>query len=96
MLGMAYDLAGQRDSAIAVLDRYRRSTDLTRNNVDPTFLAGALKRLGELYDAKGDAKHALEAYDMFTRLWSSADPALQPRVKAVRARAEQVRTKLGA
>ncbi len=96
MLGIAYDLAGQRDSAIAVLDRYRRSTDLTRNNLDPIFLAGTLKRLAELYDAKGDAKHALEAYDMFTRLWADADAALQPRVQAARTRAEQLRTKLGA
>jgi tetratricopeptide (TPR) repeat protein len=95
LLGYAYDLAGERDSAIAVLDRYRRSTDLSRSNLDQQFLAASLKRLGELYDQAGDAKHALEAYEQFTRLWQDADPALQPKVKQVRARAEQLRSKLG-
>ena len=95
LLGWAYDMAGQKDSAIAVLDRYRRSPDLERSNLDQIFLAASLKRLGELYDAKGDAKHALEAYESFTRLWQDADAALQPQVKAVRARSERLRTKLG-
>ncbi len=95
LLGWAYDMAGQKDSAIAVLDRYRRSPDLERSNLDPVFLAASLKRLGDLYDAKGDAKHALEAYEGFTRLWQDADPALQPQVKAMRARAERLRNTLG-
>ena len=94
-LGYTYDLAGQRDSAIAVLDRYRRSPDMERTNLDAVFLAASLKRLAELYDAQGDAKRALEAYDAFTRLWSDADAPLQPKVKAARARAEQLRAKLG-
>ena len=96
LLGYTYDLAGQRDSAIAVLDRYRRSPDMARISLDAIFLAATLKRLGELYDAKGDAKHALEAYEAFTRLWQDADAPLQPKVKAARARAEQLRAKLGA
>ncbi|MBI3792885.1 MAG: hypothetical protein HY275_18660, partial [Gemmatimonadetes bacterium] len=95
MLGLAYDLAGQRDSAIAVLDRYRRTPDLSRTNLDQLFLAAVLKRLAELYDAKGDATHAIEAYDAFTRLWQDADAPLQPKVRAARARADQLRAKRG-
>jgi len=47
----------------------------------PTF-----KRLGELYEARGDRAKALESYGRFVDLWKSADPELQPLVRDVRAR----------
>jgi hypothetical protein len=47
---------------------------------------GALQRAGELYEAKGDKANALAYYGRFTKLWSEADPELQPVVKDVKAR----------
>ena len=50
------------------------------------LLGPSLKRLGELYEAKGDQKKALEYYARLLDLWGNADPDLQPVVKDVRAR----------
>ena len=54
--------------------------------VDPIFLAGVRRRLGELYEAKGDTAKAVEHYQAFVEQWKSADPELQPRVAEVRRR----------
>ncbi|HEX7122860.1 MAG TPA: hypothetical protein VF178_10860 [Gemmatimonadaceae bacterium] len=50
------------------------------------FLAGAHKRLGELYEAKGDRERAMSHYAAFIDLWKNADPDLQPLVKQARDR----------
>ena len=76
MLGRAYDLAGQGDSAIAVFERYVASpwmfrtviTGVTLNQLDATQLAPILRRLGELYEAKGDNAKAVSHYTAFVRL----------------------------
>ena len=52
----------------------------------PTRRAGALQRLGELYEAKGDAANAAKAYREFIELWKNADPELQPRVAEAKRR----------
>jgi tetratricopeptide (TPR) repeat protein len=90
-LGAAYDLAGDRDSAIAVFERYRTTPEMFRINVDANFLAGVQKRLGELYEAKGDKARALSAYEQFVTLWRAADPELQPAVQQVRQRIATLR-----
>ena len=95
-LGYAYDLLGQRDSTIAIYERYRASADLSRVNQDPIFLAGIHKRLGELYEAKGDAKRAIDSFQRFVDLWGTADAPLQPRVRDARARLDALRAKAGA
>ena len=49
-------------------------------------LAPTYVRLGELYEAKGDRRRALEYYGKFVDMWKKADPELQPRVADVRRR----------
>jgi hypothetical protein len=44
------------------------------------------ERLAQLYDAKGESAKAVKYYQKFVELWKSADPELQPRVVAARAR----------
>jgi eukaryotic-like serine/threonine-protein kinase len=86
-LARAYDLAGNADSALAVFSRYTDSpSDPTRIFGDAFTLAGAHKRLGELYEAKGNREKALSHYAGFVELWKNADPELQPLVKQVRDR----------
>ena len=88
-LGRAFDLAGQPDSAIATLERYITQPFWNRQmdrRADPYHLAGAHKRLGELYEAKGDGQRAATHYAAFVGLWKNADPELQPKVAEVRKR----------
>jgi tetratricopeptide (TPR) repeat protein len=84
-IARAYDLNGNADSAIAVFARY---TDAVYRLpfVDGLQLAGSHKRLGELYEAKGDRQNAAAHYAKFIELWKNADPELQPKVAEVRKR----------
>ncbi|MFI5230221.1 MAG: protein kinase [Gemmatimonadales bacterium] len=90
-LALAYDAARQPDSAIAVLTRYVESTAiLNRFETDKIFLAGSYKRLGELWDAKGDREKAAHYYTKFIELWKNADPDLQPQVTEVRKKLQRL------
>ena len=83
----AYDLAGNEDEAIAWFERYVTSNYPYRGrDTDYQYLAGVYKRLGELYEAKGDREKAASYFSRFVDLWKDADPELQPRVAEVRAR----------
>ena len=95
-LGYAYDLAGRRDSAIAVLERYRSMPDLSRTNLDAVYLAGTYKRLGEMYEAAGAHEKALGAFEAFVSLWATADAPLQPQVREAKKRIEALRGKVRA
>jgi eukaryotic-like serine/threonine-protein kinase len=49
-------------------------------------LGPTYKRLGELYEERGDAVKALDYYGRLVDLWKNADPELQPAVRDVRQR----------
>ena len=85
-LARAYDLAGNADSALAVYARYVGTSEHNKLATDAVYLGPSLKRLGELYEAKGDRENAIKQYTRFAELWKSADPELQPQVAAVRDR----------
>jgi tetratricopeptide (TPR) repeat protein len=83
----AYDKAGQADSAIAVYERYVNSTSVDfRMFIDQYWLAPSYRRLGELYEARGDRGNARKYYESFVEIWRDADAELQPQVRAVRER----------
>ena len=84
MLGRAYDMAGNADSAIAVFERFLGTPTMDRSGVDGPFRPVVHQRLGELYEAKGERERALEHYRAFLDLWKDADPELQPRVTDAR------------
>ncbi|HXY29861.1 MAG TPA: protein kinase [Gemmatimonadaceae bacterium] len=85
-LGRAYDLAGNADSTIAIFERYLSSTSNGRMTMDPIYRAGIYKRLGELYDSRGDRDKAIQNYSAFVSLWRNADPELQLKVAEVKRR----------
>jgi tetratricopeptide (TPR) repeat protein/TolB-like protein len=93
-LGRAYDAVNQADSTIANLERYLAMPARNRINADSWMLGPIHKRLGELYEAKGNAKRAAEEYATFVELWKRADPDLQPKVAEARTRLERVRRAL--
>jgi hypothetical protein len=61
-----------------------------RFNTDGAFLAGSYKRLGELWEAKGDRAKAAHYYAKFLDMWKDADAELQPAVAQVRKRLAQL------
>ena len=76
------------DSTISAYERYLGTPNIQKleNSFDPWFVAGMHKRLGELYEAKGDRDRAVSHYLQFVALWKHADPELQPKVANVRRR----------
>ena len=87
-LGQVFDAANQPDSAIAQYEKYIATPHGLRSSeeMDPTSLAAIHERLGQLYEAKGNADKSAEHYRAFIELWKNADPELQPRVAAARRR----------
>lgn len=85
-IGRAFDMAGKPDSAIAAFTSYLGIRSPRRSFTDGLALAGIHKRLGELYEAKGNRADALSHYNTFLSLWKDADPELQPKVLEVRQR----------
>ena len=86
LLARAYDLGGASDSAIAVYERFIVRPWLDRVEADGPYLAAVHKRLGEMYEAKGQREKALAHYRIFIDLWKEADPELQPKVTDARQR----------
>lgn len=85
-LGQAYDRARQPDSALAAYERAGTAAGLYWLYDVNLSLAPTLRRLGELYEERGDVAHATQYYGRFVDLWKDADPELQPIVRDVRAR----------
>jgi tetratricopeptide (TPR) repeat protein len=85
----AFEKLSQPDSAIAQYERFVNGHDTDAENRE-FFLAAALRRLGEMYESKGDRKMALEYYGRFVDLWKDADPELQPLVADIRKQMAQL------
>jgi tetratricopeptide (TPR) repeat protein len=81
-LAMAYDLAGQPDSVVAINERYLETPWLWRVGTDSYSRALAYERLGQLYEERGDTQKAIHYYGRLLELWKDADPELQPRVES--------------
>jgi tetratricopeptide (TPR) repeat protein len=84
--GKAFDRMGEADSALVQYERGIRSPEQNRLRSDAMGLATALRRAGELAEAKGDRAKAREYYTQFLDLWAGADADLQPVVRDVRGR----------
>jgi tetratricopeptide (TPR) repeat protein len=86
----AYDRAGKTDSAVALYSRFLEIPTATTANWLPIFPL-ALRRLGELHEARGDRAKARDCYLRFAELWKNADLELQPFVREARAKAERLK-----
>ena len=84
--GRAYEGLGVPDSAIFEYERFANGHNTDGENRE-FYLAAALKRLGELYESRGDRAKAREYYLRFVDLWKNADPEFQPVVADLRRRA---------
>jgi tetratricopeptide (TPR) repeat protein len=93
VLGRAYELAGEVDSALTVYERYVTTPNTYRLigpgpiiGTDAYYLAWTYQRLGELYEERSRRDKAIDYYSRFAALWKHADPELQPRVADARRR----------
>ena len=81
----AFEAMQLPDSALAMYEQV--VSTLSMDALEKPFpLAPALRRLGEMYEARGGREKALEYYGRFVALWKNADPELQPFVQDVKKR----------
>ncbi|MEP6474728.1 MAG: protein kinase family protein, partial [Gemmatimonadota bacterium] len=85
-LGIAFERAGNTDSALAAYTRASRNGSTWKMLADYKGLPTAYRRLGAIYEARGDKARALEYYGKLTALWKGADPEVQPALRDVKAR----------
>jgi tetratricopeptide (TPR) repeat protein len=87
-LATAFDSAGMADSAIVHYERAINEYGLERitQAIDPLLRPAFSRRLGELYEQKGNREKASHYYRIFTELWKNADPELQPQVAEIKRR----------
>ena len=87
LVATTFDMAGQKDSAMVYYEKLLNSTQLIAwMMTDSRYGQTARRRLGELYEERGEFDKAYDRYAEFVRLWKTADPELQPAVATVRAR----------
>jgi eukaryotic-like serine/threonine-protein kinase len=85
-IGWVWSRAGVADSAIHYWERFLETPYFGRQGLDANQRPLILRRLGELYEVKGDTANAVRRYREFVRLWERADARLQPKVAEVRRR----------
>ena len=85
-LARARDAKGDAAGAIEAYEQYLSTPWLFRYEVDAYELEPALRRVAELYDARGDRRRALDARTRLLALWRRADAELQPVLADVRTR----------
>jgi len=86
-LARAFDKANEPDSAIAWFVMARSPGFVASGALTaPLALPVATRRLGELYEAKGEVAKAIASYQEFVTLWKNADADLQPQVADIKAR----------
>ncbi len=95
LMATVFDSLGQADSTVAWLERFLDVPATERLFPDSWGLAITHKRLGELYDAKGDRANAMKYYAAFVAQWQDADAELQPTVASVRKRLAELRAQGG-
>ena len=93
-IGNAFDLSAKPDSAITYYETFL-ALKVPESPAGQLYGVATHKRLGELYEAKGDRAKAESHYVRFIELWKDADPELQPRVHEVRERLVRLRRQQG-
>jgi len=88
MTGEAFEALGQQDSALAAYERLTRPPTFGSefNHWRSVELPLAYRRLGEIYEARGNRQLAANRYAALVDLWEDADPELQPVVAEARRR----------
>jgi hypothetical protein len=91
-LAFAFDEAGMPDSAIFYMEEALTVFDPNRMSDvrDPVLIPFFNRRLGELYEAKGDRVKAAKHYRVVLDVWKNAEPELQVIVNDLRERVRRL------
>ena len=93
-LARALEATGDRDGAIAAWRKYVDTPWFWRmfgnQYQQGPRLGPSIETVARMYDEVGDMENAAVYYARFVDLWAAADPELQPRVEAARARLEEI------
>lgn len=87
-LGVAYEAASKPDSALSTYQEYLSIPGLFRSQNDNVRLHRVLLGLGRSHEALGQPDVAARYFGRVVDLWADADPALEPRIRRLRARVE--------
>ncbi len=90
MRARIWEAAGHTDSALAAYERALTRPAPGSASFEEAAIPLAHRRLGELYEQKGDRAKAADWYQKFVDLWRDADPELQPVVAEVKQRLAQL------
>lgn len=90
LLALAFEAAGEPDSALSAYEQLVSRPDPLRLLVDQGAVALTYERLGQLCDEQGDWERAANYYARFVEIWKDADPELQARVEAAQQRLDEV------
>ncbi|MGH7538957.1 MAG: tetratricopeptide repeat protein, partial [Gemmatimonadales bacterium] len=85
-LGRAFERAGEPDSAITAYERAVAARRLLGVFDESSLLPHTYRRLGALYEQRGDRVRAREYYERFVDLFVGADAELQPMVREAKAK----------
>jgi hypothetical protein len=85
-LARAYEAANKPGAAVTVYERYLATPWFFRYETDAVELGWAMKRLAELYDARGEPAKTAAMRGRLIQLWRRADPELQSVVAEARSR----------
>ncbi|MFC1639444.1 protein kinase [Gemmatimonadota bacterium] len=85
-MGLSFDRMGSLDSALVYYDRAIAERTIHRLENEWDRLPFVYRRLGELYEQRGETETAVHWYNEFVELWKDADPELLPQVEDVRGR----------
>jgi tetratricopeptide (TPR) repeat protein len=81
-VAQAWVRAGVPDSALKYYELAATLPNTDDQGVeDAIWQPSTLRRLGEIYESRGDRQKALQYYGQFVALWKNADTDLQPQVK---------------
>jgi len=85
-LALTFDRMGVLDSALVYNEQAVTTRCWDRLQREWGWLPNVYRRLGELYEQRGDTEHAIHWYNEFVELWKDADAELLPQVEDVRGR----------
>jgi len=85
-LARAYEAVGKRDGAVTVYERYLTTPWFWRYEPDAVELGWTMKRLAELYDARGEPAKGSAMRQRLVQLWQRSDAELGPVLAESRSR----------